>query len=116
METTARRRLVPLASKPASIPPVAVLRAMLRLARRHALADAEAILLRSGGTLPALRNTLRGLEQAGFVERLDQDAARLTLRGFAVAVAAGARRRALGASSAARRTASVRRVPRARAA
>jgi DNA-binding transcriptional ArsR family regulator len=72
---------------------VTVLRALLRLARGRLPADREQLLLRTGGTITSLRTALRSLEGAGMVERLGDDSARLTMAGFAVAVAAAAHAR-----------------------
>jgi len=73
-----------------------VLRALLRLARRRAPADLEQLLVRVGGQPSELRTAVRSLERAGYVERRSPGSgavARLTMSGFAVAVAAVATRR-----------------------
>ena len=75
---------------------LAVLRALLRLARRRTPADVEQLLVRVGGGASELRSSVRRLERAGFVERrapVEGAVARLTMSGFAVAVAAVASRR-----------------------
>jgi Mn-dependent DtxR family transcriptional regulator len=64
----------------------AVLRAMLRLARRREAADAEALAVRLGGSAAAVRAAIRRLDAAGLVERRAGDAPRLTMSGLAVAV------------------------------
>jgi predicted transcriptional regulator len=79
-----------------------VLRAMLRLARRRQPADDGEIAVRVGRAPHAVRSALRHLEGAGLVERLEQGASRLTLPGFALAVALLPS--AAGASTSARRT------------
>lgn len=66
---------------------LAILRAMLRLQRRRAVVELDALLVRVGGTEAELRVGLRTLEAAGFVERRPHDQARLTMAGLAVAVA-----------------------------
>jgi hypothetical protein len=66
---------------------IQVLRAMLRLARRREVADEAALLVRVGGTAAAIRTALRRLEKELLVERLDAGRARLTMNGFAIAVA-----------------------------
>lgn len=63
-----------------------VLRAMLRLARRRQAASYEAIAVRAGATLREVRVSARRLRSAGLVE-IRWDALRLTMAGFAVAVA-----------------------------
>ncbi len=65
---------------------VQILRAMLRLARKREVADVEALVARAGGAAADVRGALRRLDAAGLVERLAEDAARLTMAGFAVAV------------------------------
>jgi hypothetical protein len=81
-----------------------LLGAMLRLARRREAADVEALLIRTNGSRADVRASLRRLEAADLVERLGDKRARLTLAGFAVAVAIrGQRGRAMG--QAARRAA-----------
>ena len=67
-----------------------VLKAMLRLARRRVAANVNQILVRIGGTPAEFRTALRQLERAGFVDRTATRSGRLTLAGFAVAVAAAA--------------------------
>lgn len=64
-----------------------VLGAMLRLARRREAADADALLSRTYGSPADLRASLRRLESAKLVVRQGEAQARLTLAGFAVAVA-----------------------------
>jgi RIO-like serine/threonine protein kinase len=81
-----------------------LLGAMLRLARRREAADVDALLIRSSGSRADVRASLRRLEAANLVEQLSEGRARLTLAGFAVAVAIrGQRGRAMG--QAARRAA-----------
>ena len=70
-----------------------VLRVLLRLARRQMVADVKQILVRTGGNLIALRPALAALENEGLIERIGEDSARLTMPGFAVAVALAASRR-----------------------
>jgi Mn-dependent DtxR family transcriptional regulator len=82
-----------------------VLKAMLRLARRRQSADDGEIAVRVGRSAPAVRSAIRHLEGAGLVERLEHGASRLTMPGFALAVAL------LPSSAAA--TTSARRTPRA---
>jgi len=64
----------------------AVLRAMLRMARRCEAAEEEALSLRVGGPVGSLRAALRQLDAAGLVERRPGRAPRLTMAGLAVAV------------------------------
>jgi hypothetical protein len=64
-----------------------LLGAMLRLARRREAADVDGLLLRTSGSRADIRASLRRLEGANLVERLGEERARLTLAGFAVAVA-----------------------------
>ena len=65
-----------------------VLRAMLRLARRRQGAvDAGDIAVRVDQPRHAVRASLRRLDAAQLVERLDQSTARLTFAGLAMAVA-----------------------------
>src|SRR5262249_38319017 len=69
---------------------VMVLRAMLRLARKRQDADDGAIALRVGASTPAVRAALRRLDSRGLVERRRMDSSppsRLTMQGFALAVA-----------------------------
>lgn len=63
-----------------------VMSALLRLARRRELGTESALLERFSGDADVLRVTLRELDRAGIVERLPSHA-RLTMMGFAVAVA-----------------------------
>lgn len=70
-----------------------ILRALLRLSRRRAQADAQSLLDRVGGTSADLRDALRRLESTGFVFRRTEADIRLTMPGFAVAVASVAGRR-----------------------
>jgi predicted MarR family transcription regulator len=63
---------------------VAVLRAMLRLARRREEADEEALVARVGDG-GEVRDALRRLDAAGLVERRGRSA-RLTMAGLGVAV------------------------------
>jgi RIO-like serine/threonine protein kinase len=67
---------------------IQVLRALLRLARRRDAGSEDALLDRVGGTSSTLHVALRRLEKQELVERLGVTSARLTLSGFAVAVAA----------------------------
>lgn len=60
---------------------------MLRLARKREVADVPALLVRVGGTAAQVRTALRRLESEQLVERLDDGKARLTMSGFAIAVA-----------------------------
>jgi hypothetical protein len=69
-----------------------LLGAMLRLARRREAADVDALLIRTSGSRADVRASLRRLEMANLVERLGGERARLTLAGFAVAVAIRGRR------------------------
>ncbi len=83
-----------------------VLRAMLRLARRRQAAEDGDVAVRVGATPSQVRASMRRLRAAGWVEMYDGRTARLTLEGFAVAVALlppapAARRRADRASRAA---------------
>jgi Mn-dependent DtxR family transcriptional regulator len=64
-----------------------VLRAMLRLARRRREADESEIALRVGRPPSAVRAALRRLDPRGLVERRGDCAPRLTMAGFALAVA-----------------------------
>lgn len=85
-----------------------VLRAMLRLARKRQPADDGQIAVRVGSPPRDVRAALRRLDQAGLVERLGESraAARLTMAGFALAVAGLPRPVAKpGAASRARRAA-----------
>jgi Mn-dependent DtxR family transcriptional regulator len=66
---------------------LSVLRAMLRLSRRRQPADVEAIAERVGAPARAIRAALRRLAHDGFVDRPGEMPPRLTLVGFAVAVA-----------------------------
>jgi Mn-dependent DtxR family transcriptional regulator len=79
-----------------------VLRAMLRLARRRQTADDGEVAIRVGGASHSVRSAVRRLAEAGLVERLDGGASRLTMTGFALAVALLPT--AAGASASARRT------------
>jgi hypothetical protein len=63
-----------------------VLRALLRLARRRQAASWEAVAIRAGATARDVRVAARRLRAAGLVE-IRPDALRLTMAGFAVAVA-----------------------------
>jgi hypothetical protein len=63
-----------------------VLRAVLRLARRRAEANVDAIEVRVGSGAPRVRVSLRRLERAGLLYR-SGDTAKLTLEGLALAVA-----------------------------
>jgi hypothetical protein len=84
----------------------AVLRAMLRVARRREAADEEALVARVGDP-GEVRAALRRLDAKGLVERRGPQAPRLTMAGLAVAVgllpasASRARRPARRASRAA---------------
>jgi DNA-binding GntR family transcriptional regulator len=64
----------------------AVLRAMLRVARRCEAADEEALAVRVGGEKASVRAALRRLDTAGLVERRTGRAPRLTMAGLAAAV------------------------------
>jgi hypothetical protein len=64
-----------------------VLGAMLRLARRRKAADVEAVALRVGAPASAVRASMRRLDIGGLVERRLSGPPRLTMAGFAVAVA-----------------------------
>lgn len=70
-----------------------ILRALLRLSRRRAQADMQGLLDRVGGSTGDLRDALRRLESGGFVFRRAEADIRLTMPGFAVAVASVAGRR-----------------------
>lgn len=67
---------------------ILVLRAILRLSRHRRSVDVASLTLRvpEEGGEPALRNALRRLETQGLAVR-EQDRARLTMMGLAVAVA-----------------------------
>jgi hypothetical protein len=65
----------------------AVLRAMVRMARRGEAVDEEALFARVAGSREELRATLRRLDVAGFVERRAGRPPRLTMGGLALAVA-----------------------------
>jgi DNA-binding FadR family transcriptional regulator len=65
---------------------VAVLGAMLRVARRCEGADEDALALRVGGSRGSVRAALRRLDAEGLVERRSDRPPRLTMAGFAVAV------------------------------
>lgn len=80
---------------------VEVLRAMLRLARRRTAASIEALLLRVPADEPAVRQSLRTLIRANLVD-VTPKGPRLTLVGFAVAVAMAATPRAKPAAGPAR--------------
>jgi Mn-dependent DtxR family transcriptional regulator len=64
-----------------------VLRAMLRLARRREPAEDASVALRVGASEGQVRASMRRLGAAGLVERTPGRVARLTMSGFAVAVA-----------------------------
>ena len=64
-----------------------VLRAILRLARRRASVDVERVAERAGGAPADVRDALRKLEGWGLVERAGPRGPRLTMSGFALAVA-----------------------------
>jgi Mn-dependent DtxR family transcriptional regulator len=81
-----------------------LLGAMLRLARRREAADIDALQIRLSGSRADVRASLRRLEAADLVERLGDERARLTLAGFAVAVATRGQHRKV-ARHAARRAA-----------
>ena len=66
---------------------VLVLRAMLRLARRRQAADDGEIAVRVSRPPSAVRGAVRRLGELGLVERPPQAAPRLTMAGFALAVA-----------------------------
>jgi hypothetical protein len=66
---------------------IQVLRALLRLARRREAGTEEALLDRVGGTATTLRLALRRLEKQDLIDRTSATSARLTMTGFAVAVA-----------------------------
>jgi Mn-dependent DtxR family transcriptional regulator len=66
---------------------VMVLGAMLRLARRRKAAEVSAVALRVGASEAQVRSSLRQLDARGLVERRLSQPPRLTLEGFAVAVA-----------------------------
>src|SRR5688572_1938086 len=63
-----------------------VLRAMLRLARRRTVPTVEQILLRVPADEPAIRRTLGALKKGGLVDDTPKGP-RLSLTGFAIAVA-----------------------------
>jgi Mn-dependent DtxR family transcriptional regulator len=63
-----------------------VLRVMLRLARRREAAELDAVAVRLGAPAAAVRASMRRLDAAGLVERRGDQAPRLTLTGFALAV------------------------------
>ena len=65
-----------------------VLRAMLRLARRHEAAEGDALAVRVGGAPRDVRASLRRLRSAGLVDIVGTgEEARLTMAGLAAAVA-----------------------------
>jgi Mn-dependent DtxR family transcriptional regulator len=66
---------------------ILILRAMLRLARRRKAADEGEVAVRVGGAPGSVRAALRRLDARGLVERRHGQAPRLTMAGFAVAVA-----------------------------
>lgn len=66
---------------------IMVLRAMLRLARRRKAADEGEVAVRVGGSPGSVRAALRRLDAGGLVERRLSEPPRLTMAGFAVAVA-----------------------------
>lgn len=66
---------------------IMVLRAMLRLARRRKAADEGEVALRVGGSRASVRAAFRRLDAGGLVERRLTQPPRLTMAGFAVAVA-----------------------------
>jgi DNA-binding IclR family transcriptional regulator len=70
-------------------PEIAVLRALLRLARRRTPASLDEILVRVGVDAPSARRALASLARAGLVHRTVHGP-RLTLSGFAIAVATAA--------------------------
>jgi hypothetical protein len=82
-----------------------VLRAMLRLARRRQIADDGAIAVRVGSPPHAVRAVVRELDAAGLAERRSDGSSRLTMAGFALAVA--------GLPAAATKPRAARRTPRA---
>ena len=69
-----------------------VLGAMLRMARHRRAADDEQLALRVGQPESAVRTSLRRLESLGLVEGRRSKPVRLTLPGFALAVALTRRR------------------------
>ena len=69
-----------------------VLRALLRLARRRTAPTVEQLLLRVQADEPALRRVLASLGRAGLVNATPKGP-RLSLTGFAIAVAYAQRRR-----------------------
>jgi Mn-dependent DtxR family transcriptional regulator len=66
---------------------VMVLRAMLRLARRRRTADDGEIAVRVCRPPSAVRGAVRRLGEQGLVERQPEGTSRLTMSGFALAVA-----------------------------
>lgn len=66
---------------------IMILRAMLRLARRRKAADEGEVAVRVGGSAGQVRAALRRLDARGLVERRLTSPPRLTMAGFAVAVA-----------------------------
>jgi Mn-dependent DtxR family transcriptional regulator len=66
---------------------IMILRAMLRLARRRKAADEGEVAVRVGGAPGSVRAALRRLDARGLVERRPGEPPRLTMAGFAVAVA-----------------------------
>ena len=66
---------------------VMVLRAMLRLARKRQQADDSEISLRVARPPHEVRAAVRRLTRQGLVERRAQQAPRLTMEGFVLAVA-----------------------------
>jgi hypothetical protein len=79
---------MPSTSSPASLE-IEVLRAMLRLARRRTAPTVEQLLLRVAADEPSLRSCLRRLLSANLVH-VTPKGPRLTLTGFAIAVAMAA--------------------------
>lgn len=67
-------------------PEIAVLRALLRLARRRAPASLDEILVRVDADADEIHRALAALSRAGLVYRIETGP-RLTMAGFAVAVA-----------------------------
>jgi Mn-dependent DtxR family transcriptional regulator len=82
-----------------------VLRAMLRLARRRQPGEDGEIAVRVGQPPHEVRTALRRLDALGLVERRGEGDSRLTMTGFALAVA--------GLPSGVKRPRSVRRTSRA---
>jgi len=92
-----------------------VLRAMLRLARQRAAADLDSLVARTRAPASDVRVALRRLEAAGLVAREGAAPSRLTLAGFAVAIASSSGAPSRAAAPAPRDDAHPAKVPARRA-